>query len=172
VAHQPAISLENSFHFLFKCAGGRTSNVLQQMTIRTITIIFAAFLLASCKDKPTATVHLGTMGPTLGPDGDVLSNIVTFDYNLKAPEQIQILVEDKQIKSAEIDGKGSWRIEVAGDKLKISDDAIIFESPIQKKGLLASKSYVNKAGHMGWDISIDGQPVVKIQSNISTGSKP
>lgn len=152
--------------------GPTNFNVLQKMIIRTITIMFAGFLLASCKDKPTATVLLGTMGPTLGPDGDVLSNIVTFDYNLKAPEQIQFLVEDKQIKSAEIDGKGSWRIEVTGDKLKISDDAIIFESPIQKEGLLASKSYINKTGHMGWDISIDGQPVVKIQSNVSIGSKP
>ena len=131
----------------------------------------AAFLLASCKDKPTVTVLLGTMGPTMGPDGDVLSNIVTFDYNLKAPEQVQFWVEDKQIKSVEIDGKGSWRIEVSGDKLNVSDNAIIFELPIQNEGLLASKSYINKSGHMGWDISIDGQPVVKIQSNVSMGSK-
>lgn len=131
--------------------------------------MFAAFLLASCKDKPRETVFLGTMGPTLAPNGEVLSNIVNFDYNLKAPEQIQFMVEDTQIKSFEIDGKGSWRIEVSGDKLTISDDAIIFESPIQKEGLIASKSYINEAGHMGWDISIDGQPVVKIQSNVSIG---
>lgn len=142
------------------------------MTIRTITFLCAAFLLASCKDKPTATVILGTMGPTLGPDGNVLANIVTFDYNLKAPEQIQFWVEGKQIKSVEIDGKGSWRIEVADDKLKISDNARIFELPIQDEGLLASKSSINQSGHMGWDISIDGHNVVRIQSNLNIGSKP
>jgi hypothetical protein len=111
------------------------------------------------------------MGPTLGPDGKVLVNIVTFEYELRAPRQVQFWVEGKQIKSVEINGKGRWSIEVAGDKLKISDDSLIFEMNIQHDGILASKSSISKAGHRGWDISIDGHDVVRLQANPSIGNQ-
>lgn len=142
------------------------------MAIRTTTFLCAAFLLSSCKEKNslTATGIVGTMGPTLGPDGKVLANIVTFEYQLEAPRQVQFWEKGKQIKSVEIDGKGRWRIEVAGNKLKISDDALIFELPVQQDGLLASKSSINDAGHRGWDISIDGDNVLRLQPNPSIGT--
>ena len=143
------------------------------MAIRSIIFLCAAFLLASCKDndKPALTGTLGTMGPTLGPDGHVLTNLITFDYQLEVPRQVQFWVEGKQIKSVEIDGNGSWRIEVAGNKLKISDNALIFEVPIEHDGLLCSKSSINEAGYRGWDISIDGHNMVRLQSNPSVGNQ-
>ncbi|MCU0795394.1 MAG: hypothetical protein MUF31_05595 [Akkermansiaceae bacterium] len=143
------------------------------MAMRSIPFLCASFLLASCKDndKPALTGTLGTMGPKLGPDGQVLSNLITFDYKLEVPRQVQFWVEGKHIKSVEIDGNGSWRIEIAGETLKISDDALIFEVPIEHDGLLGSNSSVNEAGYRGWDISIDGHNIVRLQTNPSAGNE-
>ena len=144
------------------------------MTIQSIAFLCAAFLLAACNEKaePAPAGILGTMGPTKSPDGSVLSNIVTFDYDLEAPRQIQFWVKGEQIKSVEVDGKGSWRIEASSEKLRISDASLIFETPIPQAGILASNSSINKEGHRGWDISIDGHNVVRLQSSPIAGTGP
>jgi hypothetical protein len=104
------MSFSISFQHPFNRAGGRTSNVLKDMAIRTITFLCAASLLASCKDKdedkdnPTTTGILGTVGPTLGPDGKVLANVVTFEYQLEGPKQVQFVDLDDAASKIEAYG--------------------------------------------------------------------
>jgi len=126
-----------------------------------IVFLIGALLLPSCKDK--AIIGIGTVGPALGPDGQVIANVVTFDYNLKAPESVNFMVGGKRIKTVKIEGKGSWRIEVDGDRLKISESGTIFELPVPHAGVLASKSSTNEADQIGWDISVDGHNVVRVE---------
>ena len=133
-----------------------------------IIFLFSALLLPSCKDK--AIIGIGTVGPALGPDGQVLANVITFDYNLKEPESVNILVDGKRIKTVKIEGNGSWRIEVDDDRLKISENGSIFELPVPHAGVLASKSSTNEADQIGCDISVDGHNVVRIEcSNLRIG---
>jgi len=134
-----------------------------RLSASLIIFLFGVLLLQSCKDK--AIIGIGTAGPALGPDGQVLANVVTFDYNLKAPESVNLLVDGKRIKTVKIEGKGSWRIEVDGDRLKISESGSILELPVPHAGVLASKSSINEADQIGWDISVDGQNVVRVESS-------
>jgi hypothetical protein len=55
VTHQPAISFSISIHFPFNRAGGRTSNVRQNM--KAAIIIFGSALLVGCASSDRSTTH-------------------------------------------------------------------------------------------------------------------
>jgi hypothetical protein len=134
------------------------------MTIRLIALVFGLLALSNFKENPLFDFGpISITGPTRGPDGEVTANMLSFNYNLKAPELVHLLVEGKRIKTVVIEGRGRWRIDVSDGKLKIFENGVILELPIDKEGILASHASTNESNQFVIDISVDSNKVIKIE---------
>jgi len=121
-------------------------------------------ICSSCKDKPLIEFgEVYTTGPTRGPDGELLSNVILFHYKAEDPEPVHILVDGQRVKSVTVDGKVTWRIEVVEGNVKVSDGDTILEVPTSEEGTLDSNVTVNKLKQMVFDISVGESRVMSLE---------
>ena len=134
------------------------------MILRVTPLLLIALLCSSCKDKPFIEFgEVYTTGPTRGPDGELLANLIIFHYEAKKPEPVYILVDGQRVKSVTVDGKTNWRIEVVKGNVKVSDGDTILEVPISEEGTINSNVTVNKSKQMAFDISVGERSVMRLE---------
>lgn len=141
----------------------RRITVPQKMIIRATLLLLVAIAFSSCKEEPL--VKFGdtyTTGPNRGPDGEILSNTITFHYEAKNPETVHLLVGGNRVKTVMITGKVNWRIEVIDQKVKVSNEHLILEAPVTEGEILDSNVVVNESKQMAFDISVGNTKVLMI----------
>jgi hypothetical protein len=132
--------------------------------LRAILFLITAMLCSSCKDKPIIQIgSVYTIGPSIDPDGKLLSNVITFHYEAKDPEPVHLVLDENRVKTVMIEGKVNWRIEVHDRKVRISNGETIMEVPISEEGTLDSDVSVNKSRQMVFDISVNSRNVLRIE---------
>lgn len=143
------------------------------MLIRATLILLAAIFYSACDEQPSIKVgDVYTTGPSFSPDGTPLANEILFHYEASDAEPVHFVVDGEIVKTVTIEGEVNWRIRIEDQKVTVSGATMIFEIPVVRDGLLDSDVTVNGSKQMGFDISVDGVVMLKIECPSKVVSLP